>query len=329
MSAPAASDVLASMLAAFQPLLPAQVPGLPQPSLSMARAQLRPSGIGSIIGTVEHGAMGALEQHAIRVKAQLRFTLWGFVAAEVDQAVTALTGQVFAQLPALGAAGVLRLDFDGSSPPEETRQPVAWRRFADYDVLYESSYQDIGDAVGLILPIQAQEQASGTNWTIGGDFARWDDAAAPTFSLRGPARLAGLAALSFFADPLHPPAGGVAVTRSFDGAGPPTDAGTLAAFLAQTTAATTTAAAVAPARSVFVAFASLADLLAQFAPDGAAFAMGDRDADGVPDQYVPTRLAFPAPLLLDHVADRLELSFSQPKFDRTGVVYLRALRQGS
>jgi hypothetical protein len=321
MTEPPINDVLAAMLAAFQPLLPAQIAGLPPPSLSMSRAHLRPSGIGNFIGMAPRGSIGAVEQHAIRVKAQMRFTLWGFIAAEVDQAVTALTGQVFAHQAALAAQGFLKLDFDSSSPPEETRHPVAWRRFADYDVLYETPYEDVGGAAGLILPVHAQEQATSTNWTVLADFVRWDDAAAPVFSIRGPATLIALAALSFFADPLTPPTGGVIVTRTFDGAEPPADAGTLAAFIAQTTAA-------APARNVFVTFASITDLLNQFAPDGAAFEMGDRDANGVPDRYVPTRFGFPAPLLLAHVSDRLELSFSQPKFDRTGVVYLRAVRQG-
>lgn len=321
MSEPAIDTVLAAMLAAFQPLLPAQVAGLPQPSLSMSRAHLRPSGIGNFIGMAPRGAIGAVEQHAIRVKAQMRFTLWGFVAAEVDQAVTALTGQVFAQQTALAAQGFLKLDFDGSTPPEETRHPVAWRRFADYDVLYETPYEDVGGAAGLILPIEAQERRTGTNWTVPGDFGRWDDAAAPLFSIRGPATLTSLAALSFFANPATPPTGAVTLTRTFDGAGAPADTGSLAGFVAQITAAV-------PARNVTVSFAGIADLLNQFAPDGVGFDMGDRDADGVPDRYLPTRFDFSAPLLLAGVADRLELSFLQPKFDRTGVIYLRAVRQG-
>lgn len=323
MSEPAGNAAIAAMVAAFQPLLPPAVAGLPQPSLSVARAALRPSGIGNIIGTAPHGAIAAAEQHALHVTAVLRFMLWGFVASEADAAVTALTEQVFAQRTALTKQGFLRLDFDGSSPPEETRQPVAWRRFADYEVLYEFPYEDTGAAAGLILPIQAQETTTGTVWNIVGDFGRWDDAAAPIFSLRGPAVFTALAALSFFAPPGTPPDGSVTIARTFDGAPPPPAAADLADFLAQTTVPNN------PVHNLAVSFASLTDLLARFAPDGTPLALGDRDNDGVPDLYQPARLAFPAPLILGGVADRLELSFSQAKFDRIGVLYLRAVRQGS
>jgi hypothetical protein len=321
-SEPSASEVLDSILQVFQPLLPAQIAGLPQPSLSMARAHFRPAGIGNIIGSVSTGGIGGVIRRALRVKAQIRFTLWGFVAAEVDQAVTTLTGQVFAQQPALAAKGFLKFDFDGSSPPEETRQPVAWRRFADYEVLYESSYQDSDSATGLILPIQVREQTTGTAWTLAGDAARWDDVATLDFVLRGPGMLTGLAALSFLGDPPAPPSGAVTLTRSFDGALPPANAGTLAAFLAQATAP-------APERNITVSLASISDLLAAFAPNGVPTIMGDRDANGKPDPYTPGKLAFPAPLLLPHAVDRLTIAFAQPKFDRTGVLYLRGLRQGS
>jgi hypothetical protein len=320
MSEPALDTVLATMLAAFQPVLPAQVPGLPQPSLSMARARPRPSGIGNIIGMTAHGSIGMVEQHAVRVDAQMRVTLWGFAAAEVDQAVTALTAQIYARRDSLAAEGFLKLVFEGSSPPEETRHPIAWRRFADYDVLFETSYEDIDGAVGLIAPIRSQEQTTATGWLQSGDFGRWDDIAAPLVTLRGPATFIALAALSYLGSPAVAPSGSVTLTRSFDGAPSPTDAGTLSAFMAL---------AAAPAPNVFVSFATISAMLAAFAPDGAAFAMGDREGDGTPDQYVPTKLAFPAPLPLPHATDRLELAFSQPKFDRAGVVYLRAVRLGS
>ena len=321
MTEPAVNDVLTAMLTAFQPLLPPQVAGLPRPSLSLGHAHVRPSGIGNIVGTEPRGAMGSVDLRAIRVKAQIRFTLWGFVAAEVDDAVTALTGVVFANQPDLASKGFLKLAFETSSPPEETRQPVAWRRFADYEVLYESGFEDTGGAAGLILPIQVQEQQTVSAWTVNGDFGRWDAAAAPVFSMRGQAVLTALAALTFFPAPLNPPTGGVTLTRGFDGAPPALTAVSLAAFLARITADV-------PERNLAVSFPSVAALLAQFAADGAAVPLGGVGG-GAADPYVPARLAFPAPLRLASVADRLDLSYAQLKFDRPGVAYFRAVRQGS
>ncbi len=322
MAEPALNDVLTAMMGAFQPLLPAQLAGLPKPSLSVARAETRPSGIGNVIGVSPHGSIAAAEQHAIRVKAVLRFTLWGFVAADVDQAITALAGSIFAQRATLAAQGFLKLSFEGSSQPEEARQPIAWHRAADYEVLYEYPYEDVGGAVGLILPVQAQEVATATHWSVTANYGRWDDQAASLMSIRGPASITGLAALTFFANPVQQPTGGVSVVRTFDAAPAPPAVATLAGFIAQTTGA-------APATNLSVSLPSVSALLAQFAPDGTPIAMGDRDLNGITDEYMPTRLDFAAPLVLASIGDRLEFSYAQPKFDRIGVLYLRAVRLGS
>jgi hypothetical protein len=55
--------------------------------------------------------------------------------------------------------------------------------------------------------------------------------------------------------------------------------------------------------------------------------MGDRADDGTTDIYQPSHLVFPAPLVLASVADRLELSYANAKFDQIAVVYLRAVRK--
>jgi hypothetical protein len=334
MSEPAQSDVLKEMMKALQHFVPDQVAGLPRPSLTLARAEFCAAGIGNSIGMSPRGSIGAVEQHAVRVKAIARFSLWGFVPFDTDQAVNALNTVIFARRADLQAQGFLKLSFDESTHLEQTRDSTAWRRFADYDTLYEKSYEDVGDAASLILPISVSETATGDSLTVTGDLGRWDDQAAPALSIRGQETFTELAALAFFPDPANTPTGAVTITRTFDGAPAPADAGTLAAFLAQVTSSA------APARNVFVSFASVSDLLAQFTPDPPPVApdttppdttsvsMGDRNKDGTPDSYVPTHLVFPAPLVLASIADRLELSYARPKFDRAGVVYLRALRQG-
>jgi hypothetical protein len=303
---------------ALKPFVPAQISGLPPPSLTVAKAEVRSSGIGNYIGTSPRGSIAAVEQHATRVQAVARFSLWGFAASDVEDGVTALNAQIFDKRKDLAAQGFLKLSFDGAVPSEQTKDTTAWRRFADYDLLYEFAYEDDGGAEGLILPIASQDTPTGAQWSTTADFGRWDDVAAPLFSLRGPAIFTELAALTFFA--AAAPTGIVTVKRTFDGAPAPADAGDLATFIAQTTASD------APERNVFVSFPSVSDLLAQFASDGPPFAMGDRESDG-PDVYQPSHLVFPAPLVLASVADRLELSYANQQFDQIAVVYLRAVRK--
>ena len=318
-SEPTPSVVLNAMLTALHPFVPAPIPGLPSPSLTVAKAEMRSSGIGNYIGTSPHGSIAATELHATRLQAVARFAVWGYAASDVEDGVTVLNAQIFEKRKDLAAQGFLKLSFDGSTPSEQTKDTTAWRRFADYDLLYEFPYDDDGGAEGLILPIASQDTPTGAKWSTTADFGRWDDVDAPTFSLRGPAIFTELAALKFFA--AAAPTGIVTITRTFDGAPAPADAGDLATFIAQTTASP------APERNVFVSFASVSDLIAQLVADGAPIAMGDRNNDGTTDVYQPSHLVFPAPLVLASVADRLELSYANAKFDQIAVVYLRAVRK--
>jgi hypothetical protein len=312
--------VLDAMLTALKPFVPTQIPGLPDPSLTVAKAEMRTSGIGNYIGTSPRGSIAAAELHATRVQATARFSVWGYAASDVENGVTALNAQIFDKRDDLAAQGFIKLAFDGSAPSEQTKDATAWRRFADYELLYEYPYEDDGGAEGLILPIVSRDTPTGAKWATTADFGRWDDVAAPAFSLRGPAIFVELAALTFIANAGNPPTGGVTITRTFDGAPAPADAGDMATFLAQTTSAT-------PERNVFVSFPSLSDLLAELVPDGPSITMGDRDNDGTADVYVPSHLVFPASLTLAGVADRLELSYAAANFDQTAVVYLRAVRK--
>jgi hypothetical protein len=321
MAEPIPSDVLAAMMNALQPFVPAQVAGLPKPSLTFARAEFCAAGIGNCIGVSPRGSIGGVEQHAVRVQAVARFSVWGFASFDADQAVNALTTSIFAKRSDLQAQGFLKLSFDETTHLEQTRDTTAWRRFADYDMLYEFPYEDVGDAASLILPIAAKETATGDGLTVTGNLGRWDDNAAPPLSVRGQATITELAALSFFADPANPPSGAVTITRTFDGSPAPVNAGTLPAFLSAIVSNP-------PSRNIFVSLPSISALLAQFTADTTPFTIGDRDQNGVPDSYVPTHLVLPAPLQLASVRDRLEFSYSQSKFDQTGVVYLRALRRG-
>lgn len=318
---PNLEDVLAGMVNVLQPFVPLQVANLPKPSLSLVHAETRGAGIGNYVGMSTDGSLATLEHHAIRVQAVARFSLWGADPFAVDQAVMGLNASVFAKRHDLQAQGFLKLTFDGMAPAEEVSGLSAWRRNADYSVLYEFAYSDTGEASSLIVGIPVDETALGQRWTVRGDVTRWDNHQTPLLSVRGPAAITEIAALTFFPDTLQEPTGAVRVTRTFDDASAPTDSGTLTAFITQTTART-------PARDVYVELPTLPALLANFTPDGSPFYLGDWNNDGIPDRYIPTRLELPSPIVLPTIADRLELSYQQPPFDRIAVVYIRASRRG-
>jgi hypothetical protein len=318
---PSPEDVLAAMVGILQPFVPQQVANLPKPSLSLVRAEIRSAGVGNYVGMSTNGSIATVEHHAIRVQAVARFSLWGADPFAVDDAVTGLHASVFAKRNDLQSNGFLRLTFDSTAPAEEVTGLGAWRRSADYDVLYEFAYADTGDASSLMVSVPVDESAPDQRWTVRGDVTRWDNHQAPLLSVRGPTTIVTIAALAFFPDVSQEPTGVVRIARMFDGAPAPVNSGTLAAFIAQTTASS-------PARNVYVELPTLSALLANFTPDGSPFDLGDWNNDGIPDRYVPTRLDLPSPIVLPTIADRLEFSYQHPPFDRVAVVYIRASRQG-
>lgn len=322
MPEPTASDAITALLNAFQGFVPAQKAGLPQPALTVAKTQIRAAGIGNLIGDSTTGAITSQERRAVRVQAIARFSLWGSAALDVDEQTIALNSSIFGQQNTLVSKGVLKLSMDTHHLPEFSQHSSAWRGVTDYDVLFELPYDDVGGASGLILPINSQEQTTGDAWSVRGDLGRWDDDGAPTLSIRGPAILSGLAALSFYANPGNKPTGGVTMTRTFDNAPAPAAAASLADFLTQTTSGTP------PVRNVSVSFVSVADLLTHFTAGTTTLTMGDRVGNGVPNVYTPSQLNFPASLTLATIEDRLELTYAHPKFDHAAVVYVRALRTG-
>jgi len=144
---------------------------------------------------------------------------------------------------------------------------------------------------------------------ITGRLARWDELRAPPLVVRGPAAVRGIGILAFV--PGAAPAGGVTVTRTFDGAaGPPAPFATLAAFRAAVSGP-------APAtRHARLSFASLQDFLDAADAAGAALIMGDWDEDATPDAYDARTLDLDAGVRLACAADRLspgDLSLLGPR----------------
>lgn len=321
---PPLEGVVAGLLAALQPYLPAPAPPLPAASVSVLGVTVRSAGLGGLRGFETLGSFAVRALKGIRVEAVVRFTLWGAEPGDVDAAIDALHGRLLAARDALWTAGVLRFTSEGGAIAERIPSLDGWRRIADYRALYEYRYQDSEDAESVIarIPIhsdlEVRDSLPRETTVVTDEIIRWDNEAAPVLTVRGPATICGLVLLDSLPAPL--PGVGVTLLRTFDGAsGAPTPVAALADFLAALADPS------APARHIQLTFGTLGDVLAAFTAID-EITLGDWNGDGLPDRYRIRTLAFDPVVALPSVADRLEIAYQAAAFDRVGVLYLRAAR---
>jgi hypothetical protein len=319
-AAPTLDTAVQAMLGALTAYLPPAAGPLPDPTVSVTSLTERSAGMGSVRGTEARGAFPALDTKGIRLDAVTRFQLWATGPAQADDAVTVLASKLAGDTAALWTQGFLKLALEAAPPPEVIPSLPAWRKHADYRVLYEYAYSDTEGADSLVARIPVDVGAPfGETFTVTDEMARWDDTAAPALVVRGPFTAASLSLLLFVAG--ASPAAKVTLTRTFDGAaGPPADHATLAGFL-------TAVAGAAPAEShARVVFDPFSDFVAAASPDGAPLFMGDWNTDNVPDHYDPLRIALGAGIALARPEDRFEVAYETAAFEQTAVMYLRATR---
>lgn len=309
------------MLGRLDDYLPIASPPLPAPSVSVASVKERAVGLGNRRGTETRGSFAVVELKGIRLDALARFQLWASGPAEAETAMTSLNTNLMADRDELWTKGFLRLALEATPPADLVPAPIsAWRKHADYRVLYEYPYTDTDGAESLIARIPVGiDSKFGESTTVTDEMVRWDNQDAPPLVVRGRFSVGGLSALVFIHGP--GPSGTVTLMRTFDGAtGAPATHAPLAAFLAAVAGSN------APERHAQVTFASLSDFLAAFSAAGDPVALGDWDADGVPDEYQPRTLALEPAIQLPGAADRLEIIYQSAAFDQVAVVYLRATR---
>jgi hypothetical protein len=260
------------------------------------------------------------------LEAVVRFQLWAATPAEAETAIADLNARLLAGRDALWIAGVLKLALVDSAVAEFVTSVNAWRKTADYRLLYEFHYEDSDGAESLIakIPVQSDLEALDSpereTTVVTGEMVRWDNEATPALVIRGPFNISSLAVLAFV--PGSAPTGTVTVKRTFDGAaGPATPHPTWAAFLAAVAGPN------ALERHAQISFASLADFLAEFTSAGDPVSLGDWNVDNVPDSYQAKALSIQPIIYLTSVLDRLEITYQGTKFDQVGVVYLRAQRK--
>ncbi len=324
--APSQDVVLAAMRSALSFYLPPTTGTLPAPNVSIVKVEEKPIGLGNFIGDE------ALNQFSVvlkggRLQATVRFQLWANTPNDVDQLIDDLHGRLLAAKEDLWIAGFLRFAAEESTLAEHIPSLPAWRRTANYQVLYEYRYTDTDDAQSLIarIPIHTdpEELDSPQRETavITDDMARWDEGSAPTLDIRGQMTVNRFSALSFV--PGASPSAPVMLLRTYDGAaGPPTAFGDLATFVTAVTDPAT------PERHAQVTFASYSAFLAAFSLAGDPITLGDWDEDTTPDSYQPLSLQIPTPIILPGWTDHLQLVYqpgsATPQFDQTAVLYIRA-----
>lgn len=321
----AAAGALLDLLTAH---VPAPVPSVPAHSVSLARVEEAPVGVGQLVGEEVVAHLGRVARRAGRIAATARFDLWAGSPGDVHDALRVLQRALLDADPALRAAGVLRLSPEPALHTGVVESESAWRVSADYRVLYEFAFRDAdaGDSLITTIPVDADLDVAAVpepdDETVRGSLVRWDEEAAPLLAVRGPAVVTGISALVFLT--AFPPAGGVTVRRSSDAAVVPPDGFVSLVQFLDAVGGTTPA-----STNAEVAFASLDGLLASLSTAPGTVAMGDWDSDGTTDHYAPSAVGFTAPVVLPTHGDRLEVAFANPAFDQPGVAYLRLEKSGS
>ncbi len=202
MTRPPLDQVLEGMLAALAAYLPSPAPPLPDPGISVVSVKELPLAIGNRRGTERRASFPAVEQKGGRLEAVVRFQAWGGDPAEVDTRIEELHGQLLAAKEALlgrfaasvdgtWSGGFLRLGAESTSSSEQHADLNAWRKWADYEVLYEFHFLDADGAQSLIarIPIDINSMFAEST-VITDEMMRWDDLAAQALELNGRTRRA-------------------------------------------------------------------------------------------------------------------------------------------
>lgn len=312
-------DQISDMLNVLSTYLPASVPSLPNPSVSAVSVTERAVGLGNRRGNETRGPFAIVALKGGRLDAVVRFQLWANEPSDADTAIDELHGRLFAARDELWGAGFLRVTAEKTSLPEHVSSPNAWRKTADYRILYEFHYQDTEGADSLIARIPIHIDSTYAEATIVTDeIIRWDNEAAPALVVRGCFSIGRLSALAFVPGTL--PSGSITLTRTFDGAvGSPTGYPTLTDFLMAV------AGPASSERHGQMTFSSLSDFLTSFNPAGDSVKLGDWDEDGNIDIYEPLVLDFDPGIHLPGKSDRFEVSFQHDAFDQIAIIYFRAI----
>jgi hypothetical protein len=263
---------------------------IPEPSVEVVRLAERPVGLGNRRGNEGRGPAPLVALKGGRLETTVRFQLWAGSREAVDGSVLGLQQSLLGEREALLARGFLRLAANGTGPAERTDDPAAWRRTADYDLLYEYRYAETEGADSLIARIPID--IDGETTLVTDRLVRWDENGAATLEVRRSGRRETTLRLLYTVAFL--PAG-------FDGAGVTLESRSDGILRRRN-------------------FASLRELVDAFAPDGEDLELGG-------NTYRTGRLRFADPVILRRGDEFFRLIYGDESFGagNEAVVYLRAL----
>jgi hypothetical protein len=315
---PPLDQVVAAMLKVLGDYLSRLVPPMPIPNIAVVSLTERSVGLGGWRGMKKRDVFPVVTLKGIRLEALVRFQLRAPDLGDVETGITDVIARLMGGRDILRTEGILKLALEAFPPADHIDSLGAWRKTADFRILYEFRYEDTDGAEGLIarIPIASDLEAKNSPeremMVITDEMVRWDNETAPALIIRGPIRVEALSALTFV--PASAPSGTITLMRTFDGAaGTPTSYANLSDFLSAVGRPAT------PDHHAVVAFASLTDFLAAFAIEGDPVALGR-------DSYQARVLNLEPAILLPRVMDRLEIAYQDTNFDQTAVVYLRSRR---
>ncbi|MEO1092839.1 MAG: hypothetical protein AAFX81_19630 [Pseudomonadota bacterium] len=315
----------AEVLAHLGPFVPSDTPGLPNNQLGLVATQVRTIALGHRRGTTYRAGQPVAAQTGLYLDATARFELWGASPDDVETSMSSVQANLLNAAPNLRAFGFLTLVAEAIEPSQHESAIPAWRKAGDFRFRYEfqTEASDNADSFIASIPIRStlDDGTDEETHTVVDAMRRWDDDGASPMVLRGGRRGVSLTSLTAFD---FRPGGftGDAVTlrRSATNlAAPPTDYPTLAAFLSATGDPD------APDRNARLTFASIDDFLAEVPLAGATFPLGDWNTDGTLDQFAPHRLDFGQPIELASHRDLFTITYAQPAFAVSAILYLRVL----
>lgn len=308
-SSPTLSDAVNALLDVLKTYLPAAGGGLPAPNVSIASVTERSLGLNNRRGEDARAGFGVVELKGGRLDVVARFELWAAQPADVEKAIQDLIVRLLADRTNLWSLGFLRISLDGVATSENVTTIPAWRQTADVRVLYEFHFEDSDESQGLIarIPIDIRGTYNETT-TVTDEMSRWDNQAARNLDIRGPVTVSALSMLLFVA--AAAPGGKVTLSRTFDSApGPPVQFPTLAAFLAAISGSN-------PQRNAQLVFASWANFMAIFQPNGTPVILGT-------NSYSPFQAVLSPAISLAGTEDLFEIAYGKPALEVNAVAYLR------
>ena len=182
-SAPPMDQVLGSMLATLSKYLHFMPSPLPEPVVSIVTLKERPLAIGNSLGYESRGSFPIIELKGVRLEAKVSFQLWGGDLKEVDTEFEALHERLLAARDDLRAEGFLTLSAGGASSSEQIDSLHAWRKTADFNLLYEFHYEDKDGTQSIITRIPIE--IDGEYAVVSDDIVRWDNQGAPVLEASG------------------------------------------------------------------------------------------------------------------------------------------------